>query len=121
MIRAATLVLTLSACSPLPDHVVGAWDRIYTNGTPIPAGTLDRLTFTIEGHATKERDGRTERGSWSGGDLSQYTLSFPPADITTWSARQAACPDVPAPPCLVLENATATDWYRGNFALLTAL
>jgi len=119
--RLLVAVLIAAACAPLPDHVVGAWDRIFSDSVPIPPGTLDRLTFTAQGHATKYRDGRVARGSWSGGDLDQYTLAFP-GDVTSWAATKGNCPDAPAPPpCLILRNASATDWYRGDYALLTAV
>lgn len=121
LIRPVLLALALAACAPVPDHVVGAWDRIFSNGVPIPPGTLDRLTFTVQGRAMKYRDGLVARGTWSGGDLGQYTLAFP-GDVTTWSAVKGNCPDAPAPPpCLILRNASATDWYRGDYALLTAV
>ncbi len=108
------LAVLLPACGALPDRVLGAWDRIFTNGQPIPAGTVDRLTATQDGHVTLERAGRTEHGTWSEDSNSQVTMVLDGV-TTTWSASRPQCPDGTWI-CIRLRNATEDDWYRSALA-----
>lgn len=109
--RFTAALLVLAGCYAPPHHVLGAWNRISSDGVAVPPAPIDRLTFWYEGDVLEQRGGGERRGTFEEQWTGEVTIRFG-AEVTSWRASRPGCPDRPAT-CLRLRSAAHDDLFRG--------